>query len=237
MKNKYIVILAIILSLSLVACNKAEMNELSQNTTTDSPAVSTSVVAAPEMNVEPSYEPLTIEDYAEYLAFLDSTDLPKTFIPYEFFSSIGEFDRFMCLTNATDGDYSQSMYTLIDSNGWELTLYVEYRADRWWINEVEATSITLVPENSENLRFQPSNASRYLYSNNMIYTYIDEKLSSVIWYTDTAEFSLCNTNGNQLGDYPIEYEHDTFASKMLIRSEAQNALNALPDSVYQKSAK
>jgi hypothetical protein len=233
MKKQRIIVLIISLCLSLFACTQVESNETIPSFMSNSPTVSTSIPLAPEINVEPSYEPLMIDNYTEYLAFLENTDLPKTFIPYEEFSSIGEFDQFMCLTNAAKGDYGQCMYTLIDASGWKLTLYVENRTERWTINESKLALIPSMPENTQDYRSQPIDKEKYLYNQGILYTYVNGKLMSSVWYSETAEFTLCNTNGEQLGNYPTESAHSTFVSKILTKSELQNALNTLPNSIFK----
>lgn len=235
MKTKCILIIiwTILLVFSLIACNQHETKETTPNPIIDSTSATGTTVLPPTID----FIPIMIDDYSEYLAFLSSTDLPESFVPYEAFSAIGEFSWFICLTDATEGDYSQCMYTLIDANGWKLTLYVDSRADRWFIHDTPLNSISSIPENNKDLRFQSDNKERRQREGDIICSFVNGKLSSIMWYSDANEFTLCNTNGNQLGNYPTAPEHDTFVSKMLVKSEVQNALNALPDSVYQKSAK
>ena len=97
-------------------------------TETPSPATEAPRTAAPisppldepTPSLSPAEDPIgehpliTIESYAEYLAYLATADLPATFVPYETISALGEFDHFVCLSDGRIGDYSHYMYTLVD---------------------------------------------------------------------------------------------------------------------------
>ena len=176
--------------------------------------------------MEPSVEdpPLTgeeiatpyMETYGDYLAWLDSTDLPAAFVPYEAISALGEFQHFVCLSGY--GDYSHYMYSLVDETGAEFVLYVEYNR-----NGPELTPLPIIDDiNPDNMRCtQSSQRGRYLYEG-LEYKYVSGRLLNITWENEGHIFVL---SGDSLGSYPDGA--DTFLAKLFDLSQASQALNSI----------
>lgn len=230
MKKLTALTLLIAMSLFLFSCQDTVRAPQASEASTDITTTSASQTTASHSDSSPMSKPSqAFYDYDEYLNWLDSADyLPETFIPYETLSFIGAFDGVVCLSN------TNFMYNFIDANGVELYLYVYLNVDSGQSDSSVASPI-LTAIDQIDMRFYPNEASGAMSVGDLEYYYIKGKLSSIKWRTDTTQFILCGVKS--FGDYPAKFEHETFVSKMLTKSKIQNVLNALPDSVYQKSAK
>ena len=69
---------------------------------------------------------LSIYDYDEYMTFVEKTPLPDFFITYEDLSEFGEFNGFVCLSDAATQDYSSLFYSFVDETGDSFCMYVNY---------------------------------------------------------------------------------------------------------------
>lgn len=84
---------------------------------------------------------------------------------------------------------------------------------------------------SDDLRKNLDGAKGIVSVDSAIYAYLNGDLLSVSWNAENAILSLSSDNW---ANYPAG--SDTFAGKLLTHSQVSVALNALPDSVYQKPA-
>lgn len=172
---------------------------------------------------------INITDYDEYCKYVDSAKLPESFIHYSQIEKLGEFKGFV----SSSSHPGEGVYFLTDANGFEFSLYFDP------ISNLSADSsqnlIQLPTVSSDDLRYYFDESSGSIFIDDFEYKYLNGNLHTIVWNTDSSILTLFSSD--MLSNYPTECEHDTFVGKMLVKSEVQNALNELPDSVYQKSAK
>ena len=166
------------------------------------------------------YPQLYFYSKEEYTEFLNSADLPDDFVSHNKIDAIGDFDALVFLSDAYHlHDYSWYMYGLVDSTGFEITLYVDPRdqvlSTKTPVSNVNKTDMRLLPDASENVCVYVSN--------NMEYTYISGKLHSISWETQNITYILCACGTPILSDYP--HTDSTFVGKLLNTETAPQALN------------
>ena len=176
----------------------------------------------PDEIVKPNIQYQDVSFYSKeaYTEFLNSAELPDNFVSHDKIDDIGDFDALVFLSEAYHlRDYSWYMYTLVDSEGFEITLYVDHRdrvlSTKTPVSNVNKTDMRLLPDASENVCVYVSN--------NMEYTYISGKLHSISWETQNITYILCASGTPMLSDYPLT--DSTFVGKMLNTETAPQALN------------
>lgn len=158
---------------------------------------------------------LTIVSYSDYASFLESTDLPDEFVDYDSISLLGEFDRFICLSDARYDDYSSYLYVLNDENYEGLGLYIDH--------EIEPFENSNVDVNSEDMRrIDASESGTYLLSG-LEYTYVSGLLLSVSWQIDGVTYTLAGNS--MLYDYPLDIA--TQVGKLLNVDSANAVVDSL----------
>ena len=162
---------------------------------------------------------LTLESEDAYTKFLDSVEMPADFVPCDKIDVIGAFNGLVFLSDAYANDYSSYMYTLVDSEGFEITLYVDHR------DEVLSTVSSVSKVNKTNMRLL-SDTSRGVYVYNGIeYKYVSGELLSVSWKTQNITYRLCASGTPMLSDYPLTTS--TFVGKMLNVETALQAFDII----------
>lgn len=149
----------------------------------------------------------TFEKYGDYKKFLEDADLPENFVAYDDIAHFGEFESFVCLSDAREGDYSQSFYNLKDDSGQSLGLYV-YTKPR----ETENADI-IDNVDSDDLRHISGGASGVYTLFDVDYRYVSGELLSMTWVKNGVEYVLIGDS--MLSDYP--QNANTVVSKMLDR--------------------
>lgn len=154
----------------------------------------------------------------EYTEFLDSTDLPDDFVSYAKIESIGDFSALVFLSDAYRGDYSSYMYSLVDSEGFEMSLYVDH-GERNLITQSPISNV-----NKTNMREQLDTSKGVYVFDNIKYSYLTEGLLSISW--QDQDITYCLSSVNQLfSKYPLT--EATFVGKMLNTETAHQTLNTV----------
>ena len=120
---------------------------------------------------------LNIQSYSEYKKFIKKVTLPENFIYYENIEDLGEFQGFVCLTDARIGDYSQCMYTLYEKDVGEFTLYV----DKNPFYETEHTKNVITDVDKADMRSLDMEISGTYQYKNIRYVFLVGKLHSIKW--------------------------------------------------------
>lgn len=181
---------------------------------------------------------LTIEDYDEYENFIYENKLPESysfynesyekicekngglpenFVTYDKISHIGAFDSFIYLSNVISGDNSRYMYTLIDENGYNVSIKFKLNDDK----PSEAENI-LITENINDFRNLSSEISGCVFVDDVEYTYVLGKLLSIKKVYEDITVTI--TGASVLSDYPTDRE-ETFISRLLDPDTASVAIS------------
>ena len=163
---------------------------------------------------------LTLDTYDEYLDFIGSAELPAEFVEYEDISYLGEFQSFICLSEARVNDFSSCMYTLFDESQSEFLLYVDIGSQEAIPSESTVTDI-----NGSNMRslVNSTDSGSFIVSG-MEYKYVGGKLLSISWFKDNVRYTL--SGDSMLGDYP-ENATTTAVAKLMNIETAASCLDAL----------
>jgi hypothetical protein len=170
---------------------------------------------------------LTLSSLSDYNKLLNSGKFPKNFVLYEKIKAIGEFDSLVITSDAYQNDYSEYLYSLIDSTGHELSLYVysmDSYIDRYGTLPTKSTvSVT----DTTNMRSSAKAAKGVYVSNRAMYKYLqDGSLLSVVWVEQDVVFSLSVSESYvTLSDYPTDVS--TFVSELLNVNSASKAIDSL----------
>ena len=236
-KTTLLFVLIVTLCVGLIGCDFVNdilgntENNQGDSTTNDAPPPSGNTAPTdtdqgnliPDETDKPNIELPDVSFYSKeaYTEFLNSVELPDDFVSHDKIDAIGDFDALIFLSAAYQNDYSWYMYGLVDSEGFEITLYVDHR------DEVLSTKNSVSNVNKTNMRLLPDtskNVCVYV-SNNMEYTYISGKLQSISWKTQNITYTLCASGTPMLSDYPLT--ESTFVGKMLNTETAPQVLNAV----------
>ncbi len=169
---------------------------------------------------------LTIESLTEYQKLLSSEKLPTDFVDYSQIESIGDFKHIVFLSDAYDGDYSWYMYDLIDSTGYELSLYVK-KGDENETTEPNSTSNKSVTNiNQDNMRTLTDESSGVYVHDEITYHYMYGKLTYIEWEFDAISFELAGVS-SPIDKYPST--NNTFIGKLLNFGTAETAIYLIRD--------
>ena len=228
MKNKITIIaLWCILCLILSACNIniTDKNNQSDSTETNNMTDSSNEEIDSQDIKNKTTEPydieiplLTLESMDMYTEFLNSNEMPDDFVLYDEISDVGDFEILIFLCNAYSHDYSSYLYGLVDSEGFEISLYVEHNTDEF---SLETDSIIQVNKTNMSLLTDTSDGD-YIHDN-IKYTYVSGELFSISWKTQNITYILCKGGYPMFSDYPPTTS--TFVGKMLNLDTATQALN------------
>ena len=215
--KKSAIILLILILLTTASC--AQNNSTDTLTTTTDREDQQSSIQSPMVEV-----PLvTIESYEEYCNFIENTQLPNDFIYYSQVEVFGEFDIYIGYQQ--DG-YSHGLYQLIDENGFEISIYVDSRRSEWKTSD--SLSLKSFSSSTASDLRSVGDSADYMIGDNLIYSYVQGNLHSIIWYAENNEFCLCG-GLEQLGNYPVESKANTMVQGLLHSSTAQSTLSSITE--------
>ena len=174
----------------------------------------------PDEIVKPNIQYPDVSFYSKeaYTEFLNSADLPDDFVSHDKIDAIGAFEGVVFLSDAYHlRDYSWYMYGLVDSTGFEITLYVDHR------DRVLSTNPPVSNVNKTDMRLLPDvNEGVYSYvSDHLVYTFVAGSLSTISWKMQNITYKLFFHK--PISDYPLT--ESTFVGKMLNTETAPQALN------------
>lgn len=238
MKNKKIFssLIAIILVLCFTAsCSniKSELQNTEKSEETQEIIVNCSEILSLHIENYDEYEKFIYENkLPENYFFYDESyektwngngGLPNNFVTYDEISHIGAFDSFIYLSNVISGDNSRYMYTLIDENGYNVSITFKLDDD-----ETYATENILINENINDFRNLSSEISGSIFIDDVKYTYVKGKLISI--KNVYEDMTVTITGASVLSDYPIDGE-ETFMGRLLDPNEASAAISEFSSSV------
>ncbi len=203
-----------------VESSSDSQSELSSEQNKGTPQESTEDIVEP-MPDDPRR--LSFESLDKYESFIEATALPKNFVSYEKFSQLGKFDDMVFLSDAYNGDYSSSLYTLIDDVA-EVALYVDMvpRTD------VEMSQdYILNTAFDDDMRHLSADISGCYVHEGLTYRYISGELLSITWQSEGVTYTLCGNS--MLGKYP--QNSTTVVGKLLNTNTASATINSVFDSV------
>lgn len=116
-------------------------------------------------------------DISSYEKFIVQTDLPEDFVRYDNIKALGEFKGIVFLCDTEDGDFSYYMYSLIDKNAGEFTLYVDKKP----FYESEHTKNVITEVDKSDMRSLDTEISGTYQQDNLRYVFISGKLISIEW--------------------------------------------------------
>ena len=142
----------------------------------------------------------TIEDYEEYLSFLELTDLPADFVTFDSLQIFGSFENFVDLTDLLNSDepYNCYSYSVIDENGYRYSIDVS-REERLVTSDV----LNRDDINLSDMRILSSKQRGVYTINGFTYRYVNGRLSSIRWYSQGMHYALF-ISAKDFEDYPIE---------------------------------
>jgi len=170
-----------------------------------------SVISEPE-NQNDWIDPeaiVMIEDYNEYLEFINGGDfpedfphrrtednvLPENFVEFGMVDFLGKFISFLCLTKAQDGDYTQCLYSIDTGDPGcytdqhkELALYVELEGH--YSEEPDVPELE-IPK-SGNLFLLDDESSGKIHISDACYVYNNGRLYGIYWWSNGAYCKLVN---------------------------------------------
>lgn len=222
MKKMIVIIMLLCLCIGICACGSAsDISEETQQNSEQNNQEITGDVVMPSGGERPL---LTFESIELYQKFLNQSRLPENFVRYEKISQLGSFVNLVFLSDASAGDFSSYMYSLVDDSDYEITLYVNSNmtADNESTNNIDISSI-----NSNDMR-QLSGASSGKYAQGeLVYKYVSGKLLSIAWNSEGISYKLCGSS--MLSDYPST--SSTVVGQLLNSNNASAALQSVFNAV------
>lgn len=233
MKKKMVIIFLLCsICLAICACNMKASDEVNKNDSTEQ-QIATSSVGDNQHDSKPHYTSeqqneiiksqegerplLTFESQNEYTKFLNLNKMPDDFVSYNKINNIGTFKSLVFTSDAYNNDYSSYMYTLIDSIGFEITLYVDH-------NEGVLSKLDSISNlNGKDMRLLSDTRSGVYISNGLKYQYVSGQLLSISWEFQDINYSLCSSEPSLLSNYPLT--ESTFVGKMINNETAVQTLN------------
>lgn len=228
MKRLFVVLIPLVLfSMLLSACDSTNSLEALEN---EKPTCSLNETLNGQEKlggVEPNGEEvplLTISTLEDYNEFLSSENLPKNFITYDMLKDIGDFEYLIFLSDGYNGDFTEYMYTVKDSTGYDISVYVEPSIESDVLN-----SNTIIAEtiNRTDLRTIGSAESGIYMYNDLKYKYVSGKLLSIAWDMDGLRYTL--TGSSMLDNYPDQ--NNTFMGLLLNGDTSKDAFRVLGTAV------
>lgn len=167
---------------------------------------------------------LTISTLDDYNKFMSSENLPENFITYDMLKDIGDFVYLIFLSDGYNGDFTEYMYTVKDSTGYDISVYVEPSIESDVLN-----SNTIIAEkiNRTDLRTIASAESGIYIYNDVKYKYVSGKLLSIAWDMDGLRCTL--TGNSMLDNYPDQ--NNTFMGLILNGDTSKDAFSVLETAV------
>ena len=139
---------------------------------------------------------LTLESITEYRKILNTEKIPNNFVRYESISRLGSFRSLVFLSDAYDNDFSSYMYTLVDSIGYEIALYINHDVSN--LPTISTDFITSV-DTSDMRRLEEGKSGTYV-NEYLIYKYVSGELLSISWIDNGINYKLCGSP--LLSNYP-----------------------------------
>lgn len=241
MKKKIAIILLLCsICLAMCACNMNAPDEVNQSDSTEQQIANPSAgdnqhdaeslytgeqqdeIIKPQEGEHPL---LTFESENEYAEFLDLNEMPDDFVTYDKIKTIGTFECLVFLSDAYAEDYSSYMYSLVDSEGFGITLYVDH--SEGVLSNLDSVSNL----HGTDMRMLSDTRSGVFTSDGLKYQYVSGELLSISWETLNVNYTLCASGAPMLSTYPLT--KSTFVGKMLDTETYLNTYSV----VFEKSSK
>lgn len=206
MKMKYIWLCAVLIAALCLGLSACTVNGISEQ----------EITQAPEPTHGTSVPNITLQNYDEYLKFVQSSQLPDNFVYYEDISTLGSFESMVVLTQY---DFSECMYSIKDEHI-KFAVYIYLKEDE----SVELPIINTV--NVNDMRVVNTMETCQFNNGNMEYTYVQGQLASICWREGNVEYVV---SSNKFKDYPLDA--DTAISKLLKAETAEAVAAAIVEKV------
>ena len=133
---------------------------------------------------------LTIDSYVEYKKFIKSGKIPSNFVFYDDIGEFGEFDHFVDISDTLKGEYCEHyMYSLVTSNGYEFSLYVDSSKDaRDSYNSRSKNAIDTV--NTTDMMTIAEKQTGVYTKSGIDYSYISGQLFNIKWWKGDSLYIL-----------------------------------------------
>ena len=177
---------------------------------------------------------LSIYDYNEYVTFVEKNTLPDFFVTYEDLSEFGEFNGFVCLSDAAAQDYSSLFYSFVDETGDSFCMYVNYTPKCSFAESSKSKPIlkneNINPTDMRTATVNESKtASKYVY-NDTVYLYsFHGEIMSISWRCGELEYIL-----SDIHDYPAT-DKETAINKLMNLDSAHQVTSVMK--TYPKTTK
>ena len=162
---------------------------------------------------------LTVESVKEYTDLTNSKKLPENFVTYEKINTLGVFKNLIFLSDTQANDYSSYVYTLVDSSGYEIAMYIDNLIE----DDVIVSTDAIANINANDMRTISNKASGIFKTDGITYRYVSGELLSISWIDQGISFRVCGSS--TLSDYPTT--QSTFVGKMLNTNVATHAIGEI----------
>lgn len=215
MKNLMLIIVLLCLSLMVCACSNS--NNIASDTTNQNNLITNHEQKGDIVTPHGGERPLlTFESVGEYTDFINSKKLPENFVTYEKINQLGDFKNLIFLSATGENDFSSYVYTLVDSTGYEIALYI----DNLVMDEIVVPTDTIANINANDMRTIPEKNNGTFTTKGISYKYVAGELLSISWIDQGISFKVCGSS--TLSDYPTT--QSTFVGKMLNTNVAVHAI-------------
>lgn len=226
MKRKLVAILLVIcLSIVFFGCNNVNKN--GENVSSNNGAYE-SIDHANTVSIGGSRRPLlTIDSYVEYKKFIKSGKIPSNFVFYDDIGEFGEFDHFVDISDTLKGEYCEHyMYSLVASNGYEFSLYVDSSKDaRDSYNSRSKNAIDTV--NTTDMMTISEKQTGVYTKAGIDYSYISGQLFNIKWWKGDSLYIL--SFDKDLINY--SFDANTVLGKMF---NIETATEVVEENLYRK---
>ena len=219
---KHSMLIIVLLCLSLVVCACSNSNNIGSG-----PIDQNNQITNNEQNgdIEASQggdrPMLSIESVGEYTDFIKSTKLPENFVTYEKINQLGDFKfKFLVFLEEVHAiEYKSYLYTLVDSSGYEICLYI----DNLETVETDDINISTDTVNAADMRTIAEKTSGTFTTDGISYKYVAGELLSISWIDQGIRYKLCGDP--MLSDYPAT--QSTFVGKLLNANVASSVVGKI----------
>lgn len=189
---------------------------------------------------EPDSEPVTIDNYDEYKAFVKEhrDELPEKFVHFHSVSALGEFGGFMELPSIGFDKphtmFSNYRYIIFDKNGFEILLDIYNAGHASPDNFIDLKSCDSHPiKQQTDLRTNTSHEHPILETNDCYYSYsyTGQTLQCIVWESRDIGFKL--TFDQAVIDGTAKTEQSTLATRLLDPDTAWFAVGRLKRMAYR----
>ena len=163
----------------------------------------------------------TIENYGEYIDYIQKENLKKSIVTYDTLAPLGTFKSFVVLSGGYNGDFTQYRYEFKDVSNCIIGLTITDINSRNYENHYSELDSASCKNND--MRILDDDKTGYVVVDTVEYMYVHGKLLWIKWEKDNNEFTL--TSEPMLSEYPDAV--DSFLSTFFQCRDVLNSINSL----------